>query len=156
MGKEPEVKTYPDPRTEYVQTSINLRDLSKKWKSHKGCSFRMLTRRSKREKWTEQRKAFVAKVAAKSDEETSSLIAETVAQMNKRHIKQSLALAGKALQQILSGRVGNPSNALKMAIDIERLARDEPTDSIETRGKLAKLMTESQRKKMAQKLADVE
>ncbi len=119
-----EEKTFPDPRTEYIQTDINLRDLAKQWK----LSQTAMSSRSKKENWVTQRKQFKIKTWAKSDEKA----AETIADMNTRHLKQFKHLQDKALKTIQNKRKFEKDRdavtALVEGVKGERTIRGEPTE----------------------------
>ena len=88
---------------------------------------RAITKLAQRESWQSRLVAIEQEAQTRSDEK----LAETLEQMNDRHLKMVRAMQAKALAALKAMPLGSAMDgvrALNLAIEKERLIRGEPTD----------------------------
>lgn len=83
-------------RTEYVSTSISIRELAEKYK----CSADALEKRANTQSWTEQRRKISAEVLAKADAEITARRAKELAEYNEQDLKIAKALRAQIASHI--------------------------------------------------------
>lgn len=98
-------------RTEYVSSSISIRELAKKH----NCSEDALEKRAGREQWTEARRKLSAEVQAKADAELADKRAKELIELNE----QDLGLA-KAIKSQIAKHL-NKANQNKEPLSIREL-----------------------------------
>jgi DNA-binding MurR/RpiR family transcriptional regulator len=90
-------------RTEYVSSSISIRELAEKYK----CSADALEKRANTQSWTEQRRKISAEVLAKADAEITARRAEELSEYNKQDLKIAKALRAQIATHINNAMQSN-------------------------------------------------
>lgn len=136
-------KLPPDPREHYITTpiKIGLRPLAKLYNTPQ----QPLFERCRKEGWVEQRKQFQNKAIARSREKAI----EKLSEMNTRLLTYGKFLEAKGITALRGDKetnvkplsITNVSDAIKAiaeGVKIELLARELPTERIETKASLDK------------------
>ena len=94
---------------------------------HFGVSKRAVTKVSARENWSQR----IMEIEKKAHEKTDEKLAESLDEMNARHIKVCKLIQRKSLEALKSMPLSSAIEAVRsldISIKQERLARGEPTD----------------------------
>lgn len=83
-------------RTEYISSSISIRELAEKYK----CSADALEKRAQTQSWTEQRRKISAEVLAKAEAEITARRAEELIEFNKQDLQIAKALRAQIAKHI--------------------------------------------------------
>lgn len=83
-------------RTEYISSSISIRELAEKYK----CSADALEKRAQTQSWTEQRRKISAEVLAKAEAEITARRAEELVEFNKQDLQIAKALRAQIAKHI--------------------------------------------------------
>jgi hypothetical protein len=95
-----------------------------------GVSKRTVTATAVREGWQEQ----VSRAEARVREKAGDSYAESMQQMNERHLKEARFLQSRGLEALKTMAITNPADAIRamiVGIEKERLVRGEPTERTE-------------------------
>ena len=102
-------------RTEYVSSSISIRELADKF----DCSADAIEKRAGREQWTEQRRKMSAEVLAKADAELTAKRASDLVKFNEEDLNLAKALRSQIAKHINDAIRGSTPLSTH---DIRRLA----------------------------------
>jgi len=115
-------------RTEYISTSISIRELSEKY----NCSADALEQRAHKQSWTEQRRKISAEVLAKADAEITERRAKELISFNEQDLQVAKAIRSQIAKHISEAM---SSQTLLSTRDIRTLA--SAAESAQKIGRLA-------------------